>query len=231
MSATRTVLRTLARLRADHDAGDYPTDTQYNLYLHSAAHRAWADLIGAGWQPTLSSVNVSATGVQAYSLGLTADVYGIHGVYYVNGSRYEPLNRLNEQDRASLMGSASNSRARYYSLTVSPSAGPAIELLPPPASGTYRVEYIVDFPGFTSDSDKWYGPAMSQELLALDAARQAVLKEGRHEDARALEAEYQEYLVRVTQHAANYDMRNPPVMRDVYAGQARDDFDFDVETY
>jgi hypothetical protein len=224
MPATRAQLRTMAQLRADHDDSDFPTTTQFDFYIDAAARRVFGDLLAAGWRPSLSSVTVTGTGVQTYTLGLAMDVYGIHGVY---GPEGYALRRANEGSRAGLMLSASG-RATDYCLVVDMTTGPGIELLPKPSGGAYRVEYIPDFPGFANDAAVWRGPARSDDLISLDAARQAVLKEGRTADGNALAAEYAEKLMQVAEHASRYDMRNPPMIRDESRRAIGDGSDYDV---
>lgn len=188
----------------------------------------FADLIAGGWRPPISNVSVTGTGAQSYTLGLTADVYSVHGVYYVNGTSYAPLKRLNEGDRAAMMSPGGSRRAGYYSLAVDMTTGPAIELFPPPSGGTYRVEYIPDFPGFANDAASWRGPARSDELISLDAARQGVLKEGRKDDAQTLDNEYLMGLMRVVEHAGRFDMRNPAMIREERGMGSLDLSDYDA---
>lgn len=227
--ATRADLRTRARLRADQDAGQFPTDTQYNLYLDEAAREVFGDLIAAGWPPDFSTTSITANGSASYVVGGSDAVFAIRGVYNIVGNQRYELKRLNEGDRASLRSQGAQGPARYYDPRVSLTLGPVVELFPRPTSGTYEVDYVVDHPGFASDVAVWRGPNRSDELLVLCAARKGVLKEGRLQDAQTLLGEYQYLFEKVQRTASWFDMRNAPTIRDVGDQfTVRDAFDYDV---
>lgn len=62
MPVLRSALRTRARLLADQDDSDYPSDTQYNLYLESARREVWYALVTAGWPVNYATQSISANG-------------------------------------------------------------------------------------------------------------------------------------------------------------------------
>ena len=231
----RSDLRTYARLLADQDSSDFPTDTQYNLYLDKGARKVWWDLRVAGWPVNFASTVITATGATQYALSggspsVTTQVASIHGVYFLQGSDFYPLHRINEGKRAALMSSTfqPSGYAGWYDYRVDPTTGPTVEILPKPTAGTYRVDYISEFPGFASDSDTWYGPAGSDVLVSCWAAYLAVRKEGpaRLPEAQALLADYKDELAEVVNRASWADMRNPAQIRDVNSEFNRYSFDY-----
>lgn len=229
---TRATLRTNARARADQDSSDFPTDAQYNVYLDDAAREVWWDLRVAGWPVNFSSLTFTATGASFYPFALAGQVASIHGVYYISGQDQYPLHRVNEGNRASLRSTSFTPAgfAGFYDPRIDPSTGPGIELLPAPASGSYKVDYILEHPGFFGDSDAWYGPARSDSLVTIRAAYYAVKKEGpaRLGEAQDLLQEYKEMLQKVTESATWFDARNPMQIRDVSSERSRFMFDYPI---
>lgn len=229
---TRATLRTNARIRADQDSSDFPTDAQYNVYLDDAARETWWDLRVAGWPVNFASLSITASGLNFYPFSLSGQVASIHGVYYIDGSgNVYPVSRVNEGKRAVLQSSTMATQyAGFYDPRIDPVTGPGIELLPRPAQGSYRVDYILEHPGFASDADTWYGPAGSDSLVVLKAAVYGVKKEGeaRAADAASLMQEYQEMLQKVISRATWFDLRNPAQIRDEVSQRSRFAFDYPV---
>jgi hypothetical protein len=60
MAVSRSDLRTRARLAADQDDSDFPTDDQYNLWIEAAKREVWYDLVTAGWPVNHESANITA---------------------------------------------------------------------------------------------------------------------------------------------------------------------------
>jgi hypothetical protein len=126
--------------------------------------------------------------------------------------------------------SATGNQASHYNVMYDATNGAVLELLPVPTSGSYRVEYSTEFAGFASDSSVWPGPARSDELVGLRAAAMGMRKEGNDQGAQMVMGEYAELLQCVQDMAGWFDMRNPPVIRDVHGGLSspRDPFDYDI---
>lgn len=233
--ANRLELRTRARIRADQDRSTFPSDTHYNYFLDEAAKEVFYDLVQAGWPINFTTSTLTITTTGAGFTGLVpgvANIAFIRGVYYVQGSTVTELRRLNEGNRASLLSAPSSSLPGYYSILIDPTSGVVVEILPR-SSGSYRLEYITEFAGFIDDTTSWYGPARSDELIVIRAAIKGCRKEDNEQAARALEAEYERLLERVTSMASWLDMRNPATIRDVGLDGStgmgrRDPFDFDV---
>lgn len=232
---SRATLRTNARIRADQDNSDFPTDAAYNTYLDDAARETWWDLRVAGWPINFNSTFFTSTGATFYSLSaaspaVTVQVASVHGIYLRLGTEFYPLKRVNEGQRATLMSTTFQPQgfAGFYDLRIDPVTGPGVELLPPSPGGTYRVDYILEHPGFANDADTWYGPARSDSMVVLRAAEYAVKKEGpaRASEAAAIHAEYQEMLAKVTNTASWFDMRNAASVRDVSSEATRFSFDY-----
>lgn len=228
--ATRAQIRTRARVRADQDSSTFPSDSQYNDFIDEAGREVWYDLMAAGWPVNFSSKDLTASGSSTLTLGVAGTVAFIRGVFRYASGTWSELDRLNEGDRAALM-SSTDGQTEFYDFRIDPTSGPVVELLPTPSSGTYRVHYILEWPGFSADADVWYGPARSDELLVLKAAAKGCDKEGNTQGAEKLEREYGRLLAKVANLAGAFDQRNPPKIRDVQGGIGvrRDAFDYDVE--
>jgi hypothetical protein len=151
-------------------------------------------------------------------------------VYYNRGGTYEELRRINEGQRGSLMSQSGQSNASHYEVRVDPTSGIVIDLQPTPASGSYAVQYVAEWPGFAADGTEWYGPARSDELVVLRAAQKAAFKEENYPVADRLGREYDAMLYKVQTMASWLDMRNPASIRDAgdpLAG-GRKPFDYDI---
>lgn len=229
MAATRSDIRTLARLRADHDAGKFPTDAQYNLYIDEACKDVFGDLLLSGWPADFSTTTIVYTGsASGQAVGGGVDVLGITGVWVDFGGQRLEVKRLNEGRRAALTSStATGAYPTDYDFRVGAS-GPVIYLFPRVAATVY-VDFIPEHTGLATDGAVWRGPVRSDDLVVLATARKAVLKEGqaRVADAARLKEEYQEVLAKVQALASWADMRNPAMIRDESGGRNRfQDFDY-----
>ena len=231
--ATRADIRAYARLSSDQDGGQFPPDAQYNTLIDAAAKKVWYALWGAGYPANFVSTQITATNSPFYPLTgstvpPTAEVAGLHGVYFLQGADFYPLHRLNEGKRAALRSSSymPSGFSGFYDARVDPVAGPGVEFLPKPASGTYQVDYVQAFPGFGGDAAVWYGPGRSDEVIALLAAAQAMRKEGRHQAGQEAAAEAKEVLEQVMRQASWFDLRNAATVRDVNSEQGRYAFDY-----
>lgn len=228
--ATRATLRTIARIRADQTDSTFPTDTEYNYFLDQAAKEVWYDLVQAGWPVNFSTIDLAASGSNPVALGASGAVAFIRGVFWLSGGTYAELDRVQEGDRASLM-SSSGARPAAYDVRIDPTSGPVVELLPA-ATGTCRVHYVPEHPGFANDAAEWYGPARSDELIVLRSAAKAMRKEGNDQGARQLDNEYSELLFKVQTMASWFNMRHSVKIRDVGdpldIGRSSDGFDYEV---
>lgn len=230
---TLAQLRTSARTRANQDDSDFPTTAQYNQYIGEAALDVFGDLVTSGYPVDFDTTTITANGASTYPVAGVVPlerVFGVVGVYSLVGGVQSELKRVNEGNRAALRSSGTTgSPAEYYDLRQSFTGGTRIELLPKPTSGTYLVDWIPDFEGLVLDADTWAGPARSDELIVIAAARKAVLKEGRIQDASVLKNEYDELLDKVKRMGSWLDMRNPAQVRDVGPTRAaRSSFDYAV---
>jgi len=223
---TRAVLRTRARIRADQDLGQYPDDTQFNYLLDECAMTVWYALIGAGWPVDFTTINISANGAQTYTV--VAGTGLVQAVYANVGGNLQLMQRVEQSDLAALRSTNSSNPSSYYEVRINPAAGLIIEFFPKPTSGTYRVDYIADHPGFANDADKWYGPGGSDEMIVLLAAAKALRKEGEVADAAALDKEYMVLADQVLSRSSWMDMRNPPKIRDVRRADLKFGFDYQV---
>lgn len=234
MAATLLQLRDRARTRANHDDADLPTDAQYTMYINEARKDVFADLITAGYPADFSTTTITANGSATYPVAgvtPTAPVFGVVGVYaQMSGERTE-LRRMNPGDRATLLSNMARGQmpSQFYEVRASFTAGVVVEILPVPTAGTYYVEWIPDLEDVSADGDLWLGPNRSDELVVINAARKAVLKESRTQDASVLKQEYEELLDKVKRMASWLDMRNPAQIRKTTAiGESLTSFDYNV---
>lgn len=227
----------MAQIFADQDASDFPTTTQYNTILDLAGKEVWYDLLKAGYPVNFSTTIITASGATFYPLSggnpsVTGGVVGVHGVYFIQGADYYPMERVNEGHRAALLSSTfmPSGYAGFYNVMVDPTSGIGVELLPKPVTGSYKVDYIPEWPGFASDVAVWTGPARSDQLVALKAAYYGVKKEGsaRAEDAASLDSDYGKLLQNVQDTASWLDLRNPAQIRDVMSQKSRFVFDYPI---
>jgi hypothetical protein len=227
---TRLQLRDRSKRRADQVGVDTTVwDPWYNDWLDDSAKEVWADLIQAGWPVDFSTANITASGATTYQVAAGTQVYAVVGVYYKLGSDFYVLRRLNPGKYAQLRSQQGvTGYAEFYELRLSPTQGLVIELLPHPGGGSYTVDYIAEYPGFSGDSDTWYGPMGSDELITLRTAIKAMRKEGQFEDADVLEKEYQQRKLEVMSRVSVLDMRNPAMIRDVTSQKPRFAIDYPV---
>lgn len=211
---TRLELMTRARVRADQDGEDFPTNDQYNSFLNEAGKTVFADLVMSGWPMDYTTATIVANGTsQRYAVDETSPVFAITMVYTQAGGQFTELKRVNPGHMAALRTSGGfNGFSQFYEARTG-IAGAIIEFFPRVA-GTYFVDYILDFAGFPDDTFAWNGPPRSDELIVLQAAAKGCRKEGRKSDASALDDEYNTLLLKVKELASWYDMRNPAEMRD-----------------
>jgi hypothetical protein len=230
MPVTREQIRYRARVRADQDKSQFPTDAQYDQIIDSCARIIYGDLIQAQWPATKTKETVTLTGAASYSFAADIDLHSVHSVILMQGSL--PVGELKRFDESRLTNMLTNQGAYplWYDLEVDPdptTGGNKFLVFPPGATGyTVDVRYIKGFPGFTSDSQIWHGPPGSDELVVLMAASQGAKKEGETRDADALDREYQVLWDRLTQRASWLDGRNPPKIREVENVGQYDLFDY-----
>lgn len=230
--ATRAIIRTRARIRADQTDSTFPTNAEYDYLIDEAAKEAWFDLVGSGWPINFATLD-KAVATNPITLGISGTVAFIRGVYFIEGGTYHELRRVQEGDRAALMSETGAARPSQYDVRIDPTNGPVLELLPQPASGTARIEYILEHPGFAADGTEWYGPARSDELIVLRAAAKAMRKEGNDQGAAQLDREYDVLLSKVQSMAGWFNMRHSAMIRDVgdptgVSPRSADGFDYPI---
>jgi hypothetical protein len=212
--ATRLELQGRAKIRADQDGADFPTTTQYNGFLDEAAKETFADLVMAGWPIDYSTSTITTNGItRVYPFGGADTVFSATMVYTLFGNQFTELRRVNPGHVAALRSTgATGGFSRFYEVRTA-ATGAVVEFFPR-VSGTYFVDYIADFPGFSGDSAVWLGPPRSDELIVLKAAAKGVRKESRVSDADRLDVEYEKLLLKVKELASWFDQRNAAEMRD-----------------
>jgi hypothetical protein len=214
--ATRADIRAEARQLADQDASDFPTDAQYNIAINRGGNRVFLDLVAAGWPANTTGASVIATSVATvFPFGGTTLVLAVTNVVTTIGGQVMRLKRVNPGHAAALLSSQARGQvSEFYEVRMDINLGPVIQFYPPVA-GTYDIQYISGFTGFTADGDVWRGPYGSDELLALYAARFGVNKEGRGEDSERLRKEYNDRLYEMSKFANRFDSANAPSITDI----------------
>lgn len=224
--ATRGSLRLSTRVAANQEGSDFPSEDALNDILDRAASSVYRRLIAAGWNPSRTTISITATGATSYVLG--TDVHSVTSVQRLDGSLYRPpLTRLKPEELPGLQ-SLGSSFATCYSLTGGVTTPTAIELYPTPTSGSYEVRYTPRFAGFLSDSDPWYGPDGSDELIILTAAIESCALE--YGDTSQLERKLESRWNEVVDGAQWQDAQGQQTVRDIYArrNQRTRGFDYDV---
>lgn len=232
MAVTREQIRTRARIAADQDKSQFPTDAQYNLIIDDCGRQIYGDLVQAGWPAIRTKESVTLTGADSYSFGATVDVLTTTLVMLMSGT--SPVAELKpfDESRTVNMLTSAGAYPQWYRVSVDPdpsTGGNKLEVFPPLASGySVTLHYVKGWPGFTSDTQSWRGPTGSDALIVLMAAAAGARKEGETADAQALDQQYQLLWNRVIERASWMDGRNAPKIREVENMQDRDPFDFNV---
>ena len=223
----RADIRSRALARADQDASDFVSSALQNTFIDECARKVYGDLIAAGFPADFTVQTITANGAASYALNSGNPIYSVRAVYSAIAGDFQLMRRVSESDIGTLRSASSAGQpATFYDLRVSMTAGPLIEFLPTPASGTYRVEYIPQFTGFSNDADLWRGPVRSDELIVLCAAAKFLRKEGEVQDAAALDQEYQYLFESVMRDASTLFGRDPGRVRDVETSRRTDPFDY-----
>ena len=227
--ATRDQIRDRARIRADQDKSQFPTDAQYDLIVDACSRTIFNDLVAAGWPVKRTVETVTLTGATSYPINFGDPVNSVTHVYLLQGGQAIELKRVNEADVAGSRSSLATGVYPEYEVSVDMSAGPVVQFFPSNATGTVKVEYVPEWTGFIGGSSVWYGPSHSDELIVLMAAAAGARKEGETSDARALDDEYRALWERVIAHASRFDGRGLPRIRDVETRTyVSDPFDYEV---
>lgn len=214
---TRATIRRLARVKADQTNSKFPTDEECNLLIDAWAKRVWSKLIRDGWKPAFETISITATGATKYLTEVNIAL--IHNVYRVEGTQRIPLKRIQPENRGDAI-SLGTGPAIWYDLwggvvTGDGSATVRVEFFPRPTSGTYEIEIVERFDGFSGDDGVWYGPQSSGELIALGAAYDMLLKEGDRDMAAVRKGDYTELYAQVCEDAGIFDAKHPGTVRDV----------------
>lgn len=229
MAVTRADIRGRARVHADQDASDFPTDAQYNTQVEAEKRAVWRALIQAGWPVNYTTESITADGTGSYALASGAAVFSVQAVYRLDSSLRSFVPRVNQAQKASKL-SQENTQYPSYEILTDPSSGTVLRLYPAGSTGSFEVEYIAEPATWTADADTWYGPVGSDELVALRLGAWACRKEGRVADARELLSLYQMELESVLTSASWVDQRNVPMIRDELnlSNSRRDLSDYDI---
>lgn len=216
---TRAQLRTAIRVAADQDASTFPDDTQINTIIDRAARAVWRRMLAVGWKVEKTTQVITATGAANYAL--STEVSQVHTVLRTAAGTTAPLKRIRPEDLADFMNMGSGD-AEAYDLVGGGTSTLSLELYPNPTSGTYTVIYSKRFPGFTSDTDNWFGPDGSDELIIFTAAIECVTKEADPFGVSAtLAAQLERRWAEVIEAAGWMDTQGQQTVRDTRRGTRR----------
>lgn len=220
--ALRSALRTRARDKADQDNSTFPTDSQYNSWLDEAAGAVWRRMVGAGWKPDRTTLSIAATGATSYTVG--TDVHTVIEVNRIEGTSKFPLRRIKPEESQAM--APLTGQAELYEFVGGASTAMTIEFFPRPTSGSYEVRYTKRFPGFTGDSDTWYGPDGTDQCIVLLAAIEGASKEDAHEKVASLQDKLKFAWSEVIEQANWMDQKSVPTVRDTRSQYPRDGADW-----
>lgn len=207
---TRASIRLSARVAADQDNSDFPTEDACNDIIDRAASAVWRRLLAAGWTPARTIVTIPATGATSYPLG--TDVHSVQSVQYLQTSTTRiPMRRIKPEELADFLNTTGGQPAAYL-IVGGATSTTTIEFYPVPTSGTFEVRYIPRFAGFQSDSDPWYGADGSDELIILTSAVDMVAKESG--DTSALRQKLQDRWAEVCDAMQSQDAQGQQTVRD-----------------
>jgi len=221
MSATVTLstLRTRAKQRADMVNSDFVTEAEWNSYINSSIKWLYDLLVKAYGNDYYCSDStfVTVAGQQDYPFATMStpitDFYKLLGVsMMVNSSEELPLKRFNFLSRDKHSGSYSISR-HGRTLVRYRLKGSGIYLSPQPDSGiSIKVYYIPHATTLENDTDTFDGINGWEELVIIDSAMKALIKE--ESDVSAIMAERQTHLDRINEMAEDRDSGAPDTITD-----------------
>lgn len=235
--ATLLSLRTDARAVADQDNSTFPTDPQYNAFINRAASTVWRRMVAAGWRPKRTVFNITLTGAAQYSIdspGFVEIVDSVHWLGTPGSTNFRvPLRRVKPEEIDTLLVSQTGNNPIAYDLLGGGIDGVKIEFYPNPPSGLVEIRYTNGYgTGLVVDSDTWFGPAGSDELIILTAAIEGMSKEDA--DTEKVERRLKERWSEVLEGASFMDATGQQTVRDArkrslfpFDFNARDGYDFD----
>lgn len=185
--ATRAEIRSLAEVRSDTESSNFPTTDQKNLIIDDEAKAVYADMLAYGFPAKKLVVPITATGAASYPLVAPRLMrVAVRDARY--GSVRPALRRANTLDKNINGNEWRGLSETKFDLEMDPLAGWQLSFYPASVTGSFEVEVLQGFPGFSSDGAEWYGPDPSSRVIALRSAIRFKHKED-EDAARPLMAE------------------------------------------
>lgn len=205
---TRGEIRNQAQVLADDENARLASVGQYNIWI-DAAHAWLIDLlVSSGIYPSVSDTTIVTTGVG--SEALPDRVYSILTVHRkLDGGELVKLRPMHLEDRERYDIPDAPEALRYVFL----STGFLMLLPKPPVGQSYVVFHVSSVAKTTADTDLIDGVNGWEQLIVLDVAIKARLKE--ESSIRDLVAERDRVLARIERHKTNrlMDAQAVPVRR------------------
>lgn len=201
----RTALRNLARYWLDDLQGGYFTDTQMNVFLNNAARQVQKILIQS-FEGRYEIPKQTTTVAQQAFYALPSDFLKVNRLIYVCSGSSEvneevsPLQFVtqNEADGFDKLGTP-------YAYTI---IGDKLKLFPAPDSAkTLRMYYTYRITDMSQDSDTPDVPEEYHEFIAILAAKDGLIKDGR--DIKEMLEKEKTYLASIKQDAENRNVDGP----------------------
>lgn len=235
--ATLLSMRNDARAVADQDSSIFPTNAQYNAFINRAANTVWRRMVAAGWKPKRTIFNITLNGSSTYTInspGVVEVVDSVHWLGTPGSTNFRvPLRRVKPEELDTLLVAQTGNNPIAYDLLGGGIDAVSIEFYPNPPSGLIEIRYTNLFgTGLVSDTDTWFGPAGSDELIILTAAIEGMSKEDA--DTEKVERRLKERWNEVLEGASFMDATGQQTVRDArkrslfpFDFNARDGYDFD----
>lgn len=169
-SFTGTELIDMAKDLSDHESSSTLSAAQWLSWLSSSWARYHARFVKTGTGFVEGVQTITGTGALTYAL--PSDYFGTTSVSFDAGSGYIPLEHISVLSRDSYAIPNGGGQAIAWRR-----AGSYLELLPAPGSGSYRHIYQTGVSRITSAATSLSFDLGFEELLVLDMAIRAKMKE------------------------------------------------------
>lgn len=223
---TLAALRSAAKSRADMVSSTFVTDPEWLTFLNGSAAWLYGLLVEKFEDYNVQPFTITTDGTND-RYALPTDFFKLRAVdLQASGTptgwvTLRPF-ALAERNRISrVTAGVTNTLLSSYRYRI---GGSNLWLAPMPQAGkVVRLYYTPQVTELSSDADTLDGVNGWEELVVLDAARKALLKE--ESDTSGVEREIAVLVQRIEHEAANRDAGEPPTVADVErGGQALNDF-------
>jgi hypothetical protein len=176
-SFTVATLVTRAQRLADMENSNFVVAAEWRAYCSASYAKLYNKLVQAGIAPIESTQTITATGAATYTLPVDW-MATIRIDYLSGGTRPIEMRKISVREEHRYDTGATAAQSVVYRL-----AGANVKLLPKPASGSYRHLYIPAPIDLDDDADSVDGISGWEQLIVLDMAIAARIKEQSSVDA------------------------------------------------